>query len=83
MDFCSDKLRTEDQTPQRYLKIAVMMVRMDEHGSEILYVYICFCLFECMCLKLWVVVLFKGFLKISSYDAVTKNSGSRTRRLDM
>lgn len=35
MDFCSDIRVTEDQTPQRYLKFAVMMVRMDEHGPEV------------------------------------------------
>lgn len=35
VDFCSDKRRTEDQTAQRYLKFAVMMVRMDEHGPEV------------------------------------------------
>lgn len=46
VDFCSDKRRTEDQTAQRYLKFAVMMVRMDEHGPEVYYmvilVFICF-----------------------------------------
>ena len=46
MDFCSDKRRTEDQTAQRYLKFAVMMVRMDEHGPEVYYmvilVFVCF-----------------------------------------